>query len=380
MKIFHFILALVGALAIGGGVLYANSGQIQKPDSNTEPFCRPAKKDGIPGKDCIQVTFIPDATSTPAPPTSTPIPSTNTPVPPTPTPTPLPPTSTPTVQPSACPARSGDGTFYITTPGTYSCVWVCSNITPGAYCVHAWGSGIILNGFSITTNSGNGLQFDSDHVMRNGTIIVTGGFGGPAFAFDEDNILVENVAFDSIRGGFGIGAPVGCENITPRSNRNITIRNSTFINDEHDEMVWLKCAQDVLIEDNHFTPRSQWAISTPDGLDLAIRRNVFDLTHEVTNWLAIELPKVNGASIAFNSVVGPAPDDWLVYVNSGTNNLIVIDNCLPLGMGGAVHTSHQSGGVPNLVEERNGPEFCASSIAPPSTGNGGLKDASEQGF
>jgi hypothetical protein len=108
-----------------------------------------------------------------------------------------------------------------------------------------------------------------------------------------------------------------------------------------------------VIEDNHFTAGSAWALSTPDGLNITIRRNTFDLRSESINWLAIELPRVIGADVTFNTVVGPA-GDWFVYVNSGTNDLVVTDNCVSTGVG-VLHSSHQSGGVAVLTDLRNGP-------------------------
>jgi hypothetical protein len=54
-----------------------------------------------------------------------------------------------------------------------------------------------------------------------------------------------------------------------------------------------------------------------------------------------------------NTVLGPE-GDWFIYVNSGTNDLVITDNCIASGIG-VVHTAHQSGGVALLTNSRNGP-------------------------
>lgn len=192
-------------------------------------------------------------------------------------------------------------------------------------------------------------------------------------------MLINNVTFNVQEVAFQLlDAGGGCESLTTKRNYNVTIRNSNISNQFGTEMVYAKCAQFFLIEDSTITPRSEWGVSTPDGLDITVRRNTFDLRSETSNWLAVELPKVSRATITFNTAVGPAPSDWLVYVNSGTNNLTVTDNCLASGMSTltpprAVHDYHQAGGVPNLTEARNIVCGQTQSITVPSTGDGGIK-------
>ena len=316
------------------------------------------------------------------PPTPTPIPTstptalpTSTPTPPSATPTATfapSPTSTSNPSPTATPLpllgkkfppRAPDGTYYITQPGTYSDTVSCGSLPATSYCVHAWGSNIHLVDFSITTQSGNALQFDSNQTHTRGTIT-----GGGAFAFDERNVIFDTVTLTTPIGGIGMGAPAGCENATPRPN-SVTIRNSVIRNFGGVEMIWIKCGQDVVIEGNRLIPASDWAISTPDGVNIVIRNNTIDLSAEPRNWLAIELPRVFGVSVEGNNIGGP-PEDWMVYVNSGTRDLTVRNNCSPTQI---LHTSHQSGGVQGLVTENNGPCATASGIAPPSTGSGGLR-------
>ncbi len=275
-------------------------------------------------------TLVPTATSTSTP-TSTKVPSTSTPVPPSVTPT-----TGPTVLIKSLPARSNDGTFYITDPGVYSGKASCGNIGSTAHCVHIWESGgVTLQDFTITTAQGTGLQLDNNTTIKRGTITAP---NGAATAWHKVNVTVDGVTFDSPIGGLGfLGG--GCETMSPRPNRQITIRNSSFINQFGEEMLYMKCAQDVVIEDNYFAPSSAWALSTPDGLNIIVRRNTFDLRSESTNWLAIELPKVINVDVVNNTVLGPE-GDWFIYVNSGTNDLVITDNCIASGIG-VVHTAHQ---------------------------------------
>lgn len=328
--------------------------------------------------DCGTPTPVPTATNTPTPT------ATNT-LTVTPTASPLPTatsTPTPTVPPSSqCPTRSGDGTYYILSAGVYSCTFSCPSIAQSAHCVHLWNSnGITLINFSVTS-SGYAIQFDNNTTMRDGIITAYRGMSGDRKA----NVLVDNVTINAQELAFQLlDAGGGCEGLTTKRNYNVTIRNSRISNQIGVEMVYAKCAQFFLVEDSVLTPKSNWAISTPDGLDITVRENTFDLRNELPDqWLAVELAKVNRATVTFNSVIGPAPNDWLVYVNSGTNNLIVTDNCLTSDMGqsnpydnGALHDYHQSGGVQILTEARNGvcgAQATTTTVRPPSTGNGGLK-------
>lgn len=334
--------------------------------------------------DCGTPTAVPTATPTRTPtptPTNTPTatatlsPTSSATATPSPTLTPTP-TITPTVPSSSqCPSKSGDGTYYILTPGVYSCTFTCPNIGTSAHCVHLWNSnGVTLFNFSVNS-SGYGIQFDNNTTMRDGTITAFRGMSGDR----KVNVLVDNVTMNVQEVAFQLlDAGGSCEGLTTKRNYNVTIRNSNISNQFGTEMVYAKCAQFFLVEDSVLTPRSEWAVSTPDGLDITARRNTFDLRSETTNWLAIELPKVNRVTVTFNTVIGPAANDWLVYVNSGTNNLILTDNCLASGMGtvsppdnGALHDYHQTGGVPVLTEARNG--VCGvQTFTAPSTGDGGL--------
>jgi hypothetical protein len=216
--------------------------------------------------------------------------------------------------------------------------------------VHIWESGgVTLQDFTITTTQGTGLQIDNNTTIKRGIIRAP---NGAATGWHKVNVTIDAVTFDSPIGGLGfLGG--SCENLTPRPNRHITVRNSSFVNQSGEEMLYIKCGEDIVIEDNHFTAGSAWTLSTPDGLNITIRRNTFDLRSESINWLAIELPRVIGADVTFNTVVGPV-GDWFIYVNSGTNELTVTDNCIPSGVG-VLHSSHQSGGVAVLTEQRNGP-------------------------
>ena len=331
-------------------------------DVQTAPTVVPSTPTTVPATPTRTATAVPPATNTPVPPSPAP-----TSVPPT-----VPPSPTATATPPAnirqIPQRSTDGTYYITQPGIYTGVASCGAIAAGAHCVHIWNSnGVTLQDFSIISEGGYGLQFDNNTNFKRGPITAPLGASGHQKVnvhFEEVTFSVQSVAFQLLDTGGG------CEGLSTKRNRNVTIRQSTFRNQGGTEFLYAKCAQDLFIENNSFFPLSEWAVSTPDGLNINIRGNNFDLTHEVRNWLAIELPRVFGASVVNNRVIGPAPGDWLVYVNSGTRDLTVTDNCLVSGMSGAVHTSHQAGGVPNLVEARNG--IC-SSTTPPTVGDGGLK-------
>ena len=284
-------------------------------------------------------TALPTSTPTPQPtPTSTPSPS--------PTATSSIPTATPTPtsQSRPLPPKAADGTYYLTQPGTYSGNATCGNIGGGAHCVHIWNSnGVTLQDFTIVSGQGYGLQFDNNNTILRGTITAPLGASG----FHKVNVTFDSVAFNVQTVALQlIGS--GCENTTPRPNRNITVRASEFKNQSGFEMLYLKCAQDVRIEGNGFTPKSDWAVSLPDGVNVSITGNTFDLTSEPGNWLGIELPRVFGAKVADNTAQGPA-GDWLGWHCCGSTNLSFTGNVLAGGMG----------------------ELCC--ILPPSTGDGGLR-------
>ena len=288
---------------------------------------------GILTCDLRTQTPTPTPTSTPtARPTSTPTPQ------PTPTSTPMPTNVKP------LPAKSADGTYYIREPGIYSGNATCGNIGGGAHCVHIWNSnGVTLQDFTIVSGQGYGLQFDNNNTILRGTITAPLGASG----FHKVNVTFDSVAFNVQTVALQlIGS--GCENTTPRPNRNITVRASEFKNQSGFEMLYMKCAQDVRIEGNGFTPKSDWAVSLPDGVNVSITGNTFDLTSEPGNWLGIELPRVFGAQVADNTAQGPA-GDWLGWHCCGSTNLSFTGNVIAGGMG----------------------ELCC--ILPPSTGSAGLK-------
>jgi hypothetical protein len=314
----------------------------------------------------VNCTYIPErdqylcdnATATPIPPTVTPtvtaIPThTPTTVQETatavPTATPVVPTATPTFTATAVPtrplpAKAADGTYYLTQTGVYSGNASCGNIGNTAHCVHIWNSsGVILQDFTITSTQGYGLQFDNGNIIQRGTITAPLGASGHQkvnVTFNDVTFNVQSVALQLL--------DTGCESVTPRRNRSITVRNSTFTNAGGTEMLYMKCAQDVTIEGNHFAPKSEWAVSLPDTVNAIIRNNTFNLVSEPTNWLGIELPKVAGALVENNTATGPA-GDWLVWQNSGTTGLSVTANTVNGGMG----------------------VLCC--VSPPSTGSGGLR-------
>lgn len=286
----------------------------------------------------------PTATSTHTPTavqeTATPVPSA-TPVLPTATPT-ITATATPT--PLSPPAKSADGTYYLTQTGVYSGTFNCGNIGSSAHCVHIWNSnGVTLQDFTITSTQGYGLQFDNGNTIKRGTITAPLGASG----FHKINVTFDDVAFNVQTLGLQlIGS--GCENTNPRPNRNITVRNSMFANTSGHELLYMKCAQDIVIEGNTFKPQSSWAVSLPDGVNVTIRNNTFDLTSEPGNWLGIELPKVANVLITENTATGPA-GDWLVWTCCGTTGLTIFANNVMGGMG----------------------TLCC--ILPPNTGDGGLQ-------
>lgn len=299
-----------------------------------------------PGQEVL-VRAVNAPTATPVPPTNTPVPPTNTPVPPTP----IPPTATPpptVVKP--LPARSGDGTYYITEAGVYSGNAVCTNSASSNYCVHLWNSnGITLQDFTVNSNA-FGVQLDNNSKLLRGTVNATAGASGDS----KRNITIDSVVFNVIGGSIGLQDLMGnCEALTTKRSTGHVLINNTFNNQAGNENVWIKCSQFIRIEGNKFNGQSAWNLSLPDGLDVEIKNNEFNLAPEPHNWLAIELPRTFRTTITGNKVTGPA-EDWFVYVNSGTNFLVMTDNCVAAGIG-ILSTVHQAGGVPNLVEQRNGP-------------------------
>jgi hypothetical protein len=211
--------------------------------------------------------------------------------------------------------------------------------------VHIWNSqGVTLQDFTITSAQGYGLQFDNHNTIQRGTITAPLGASGHHklnVTFDTVNFNVNSVALQFIG--------TGCENTSPRPNRNITVRNSTFTNQGGTEMLYMKCSESVLIAGNHFAPKSEWAVSLPDGVGVSIASNTFNLLSEPANWLGIELPRVFGASVLNNEAQGPA-GDWLVWANSGTTGLKVSGNVVAGGVG-----------------------LVCCTLTPPGTGDAGLR-------
>lgn len=313
------------------------------------------------------------ATPTPTPPTDTP---TSTPEAPTPTatatpspsstntPTPSPtPSPTPTTAAMQLPQKSGDGTYYITTPGTYTGNAVCDTISPTQHCVHLWNSavGITFVDFTVVS-SGYGIQVDHKSVVRNGSIeSVSAGIDG----WQKTNVVIDGNTITSRNTAFVAFSDGGCESLTTKRNRDILITGNTFHNSGSEvagdiEGVYLKCAQDVTIEGNTFLagPNS-WFVSTPDGIGITVSGNSFDLGDAKT-WAAIELPKVAGVTVEENAVTGGESDQFL-YINSGTTGVEVRNNCIqpPVVFGDAQGVT---------VNENNG-----ECVTPPATGSGGLR-------
>jgi hypothetical protein len=266
------------------------------------------------------------------------------------TPTPVLPTATPTIAATATPTprpppvKAADGTYYLTQAGVYAGNFTCGNISASAHCVHIWNSnGVILQDFTITSAQGQGLQIDNNATIKRGTITAPIGANG----HHKVNVTVESVTFNVQTVALqAIGS--GCENLSPRPNRNWTVKGSTFTNASGFEMLYMKCAQDATISGNHFAPQSDWAVSLPDGVNVAITSNTFNLNSEPGNWLGIELPKVTNATVSNNEAQGPS-GDWLVWTCCGTTGLTMTANTLTGGMG----------------------TLCC--VSPPSTGSGGLR-------
>jgi hypothetical protein len=295
----------------------------------------------------------PVATSTPsATPTIAP--------PPSATPTP---TTTPTlVRP--IPAPSIDGRITITQAGVYSGSAVCGAITGGDYCLNINASPVTLQDFTVTALSAYGsILTTSNATFLRGTITGRGGITG----YRVQNVLIDGVTFNVSVGAIGIyDQGEGCEALTTKRTRFVTIRNSVVVNTSTaNESLWFKCVSDLTIENNRLTSRTQWNVSLPDTTDAIIRGNTFDLAGAPWPWLAIELPKSTRVTVTQNTVTGQV-GDTLVYVNSGTSQLTITDNCLGSGIN-AISLVHQPV-VPGLVSARNG-----ACVTPPSTGDAGLR-------
>lgn len=339
-----------------------------------------------------QLLWCPKTTTTPTPPTATSVPPTTaptfTPIPATPTATR---TSVPTATATPTSSRSltdtryvrknADGTYLVLEAGTYSGVLTCpTTLNVSHHCLQVYAAGTVLDNFTINCSSCVSIHAGSGITFKNGTLNGRGGITG----YNSKNLTIDNVQFNVTEGSWGIYShDAGCETLGSGQKpvANITIRNSRVNNTGTltavgHETGYMKCTENFLIENNQFKTASAWMLSFPDSLNVTVRNNVFDLSPETpnrggqTNWLAIELPRVFGANIIGNSVIGPAPGDWLIYVNSGTRDLTVTDNCITSDMSGVLHISHQAGGVVNLTEARNG--ICQPFTAP-TTGDGGLK-------
>lgn len=295
------------------------------------------------------------------PPTLTPIP-TSTSVPPSPTPsaTPRPsstptPTATATPQPTQTPSASrpfpspipGQNRYEITQPGIYSGSISCGAITGSDYCLLIRAQGVTLQDFSVTSPQTYGtIQLASNTTLLRGTITGRGGVTG----YRVQNVVIDGVTFNVSVGAIGIyDQGDGCETLTTKRTRGITLRNSDVRNTSlASETVWLKCTENVLIEGNRFRTSSEWSISLPDSHDVTIRRNAFDLQDEPRNWLAIELPRTFRVQVTDNTFTGPV-GDWAVWLNSGSADVTYAGNVVAGGVG--------------LV--------CC--ITAPTTGDGGLR-------
>jgi hypothetical protein len=222
------------------------------------------------------------------------------------------------------PPRSSDGTFYLTKPGTYSGSVSCPNIAATQHCVHLWNSsGITLQDFSMSS-SGTAIQADNNSTIRDGAVVALGG----VTAESKVNVTINRVTFDTPGAAVGLFDDAGnCEGLSQKRSRGHTVRNSTFRNAGGNETLWIKCGQFITIENNFFQSGSQWSVSLPDSLDVTIRGNTFDLTREPVNWLAIELPRTFRVEITRNRFFGPA-DDWAVWLNSGTDFVTMVNNCV----------------------------------------------------
>jgi hypothetical protein len=239
------------------------------------------------------------------------------------TPVPVSEASPPAQVPSA-PARSADGSYYITEPGFYSGYhFDCPGISLTSYCVKIWTEGgVHLDNFWVTTN-GNAIQADSNTTFTNGEIWAFGGLS----ANSESRITIDTVRFNVTRGAIGFQDTAGgCEGLSAKRSYGHVIRNSTFINQTGNETVWIKCSQSVSIMYNWFSTGGQWSLSLPDSLDVEVNRNVFNVNGGA-NWLGIELPRSFNVWIGQNWFVGSG-NSWAIWVNSGTDYLVILDNCV----------------------------------------------------
>ncbi len=230
--------------------------------------------------------------------------------------------ASPAGQVPAMPARSTDGSYYITEPGVYSGHhFDCPGLSAAQYCVKIWTEGgVHLDNFWITT-SGNAVQADSNTTFTNGEIWAHGGLS----AHSESRITIDGVRFNVARGAIGLYDTGGCEGLSAKRSYGHVIRNSTFINQTGNETVWVKCSLSVSIVYNWFRTGGQWSLSLPDSLDVEVNRNVFNVTGGA-NWLAIELPRTFNVWIGQNWFVGSG--GWAIWVNSGADYLTILDNCV----------------------------------------------------
>jgi hypothetical protein len=221
------------------------------------------------------------------------------------------------------PARSADGTYYITEPGVYSGHFDCPGISTAQFCVHVWNDqGVVLENFAITT-SGLAIQADSYTTLRYGEIWGHGGLS----AHSETGITVDGVAFNVTGGAIGLYDTSGsCEGLATKRSYYHLIINSSFTNRGGNETIWAKCTQSVSILYNTFRSGSQWSISLPDSRDVWIHGNSFSLSGAPSNWLAIELPRSHNVWIAWNWFGGRG-NAWGVWANSGTSYVTIEGNC-----------------------------------------------------
>jgi hypothetical protein len=225
------------------------------------------------------------------------------------------------------PAQASDGTYYLTTPGTYSGDFSCPGISPVQHCVNLRATGITLQDFTIAT-SGSAIQADSYSTFSNGTIAAHGGIS----AYAKTGIVVDGVVFKTTGGAIGLFDESGqCEGLTTKRSYYHVIQNSTFTNQDGHETIWVKCSQAVSILNNTFRSGSQWSVSLPDSHDVWIHGNVFNLTGAPSNWLAVELPRAFNVWIAWNWFIGSS-NGWAVWPNSGTNFVTIEANCI-VGVG-----------------------------------------------
>lgn len=221
------------------------------------------------------------------------------------------------------PAKSADGSYYITQPGVYSGQFDCPGISASQFCVQVWtDQGVVLENFAITT-SGTAIQADSYTTLRYGEIWAHGGLS----AYSETGITIDGVAFNVTGGAIGLYDTAGsCEGLSAKRSYYHVIINSSFTNRGGNETIWAKCSQSVSILYNTFRSGSQWSISLPDSRDVWIHGNSFSLGGGPSNWLAIELPRSHNVWIAWNWFGGRG-GAWGVWANSGTSSVTIEGNC-----------------------------------------------------